>query len=1128
VDALKARVASLQAELEENRKKQAEAREAHPAGQSGMAEKKASRFDREMVSQSLSAKESQAAAAKHNSMNDQPSSLPDVKSSQATNAYRVLFVFITIQVLVLSFLFYETSQTPTWQLWAMDGLAVGLMISEIVGMIQVRRGRHELGIWISFTTFLIVLFVIPLMYSGMGAILMVSALTVTTLVGGQTLPWRQATIFIRLGIIVGIAIILVEFYIPFQRTALPGFQNLLYFALAFILPFLGYAILREFRDYSLRTKLVLGFVSILLLAGIVDALAIRQQFSAAEQTAVAEAGRVAETLGGVVVRNQVELQELIQQFHEKQQREARVIDLNQRILASIIPESIGTIYDADQHDEVTATLTDGQSRAFLETSAEYPQGLNLVVVPVKDEQTSIITGAVLLDYTQALQLASFAEADSFSREISATITKDPSDLQNFISTLSTARDQDLVVIDLQKQILADAKPENVGKTYNQDLGGEVAATLQDGQPRAFVEINVEHPRGIQQVVTPLKNLSGQIIGATVVGTSPESEQAAIAQAVQIAQTIGTAVSQNQARLQGLIAQMRETQQRDVKVIGTDLRILADAVPQNIGTIFAADQNSEVAATLSDGQSRTFVEVTKDNPQGLKHLVLPIKDESGRIISAVILDYTSIYDELQQSANTATRSLIGFGLAGLLLAFVISQIISTSIANPISKLSDAASKIGEGHLDTPLPAQTSQDEVGTLAGAFASMTTQLRGLIENMEQRVADRTHDLELAAVVVRTVTEKVSNVDDMLSEATELIRSSFDLYYTQVYLLDPTGHTITLRAGTGDVGQQLLRRGHHLLVNSGSLNGRAVSEKKPIIVADTAMNPSFLPNPLLPNTRSEMVVPLIVSGRVLGVLDMQSEIPGALNQSNLPAFAALAGQISIAIQNAALFAQSEESRKQMEENVRQITTAGWLDFLNGIDRGEKIGYVFDQTEVKAIERESNAQSITGLSMPITVTGATVGKIQVAQEEREWTSSESQIVQSTADQLAQHIENLRLLAQTEKYRQEAVQTTRRLTRIGWEGYLETRNALAAGYSFNPNEVKAEYQEMVMDPSSTLSLPINVRDEAIGELMINADNSDPEVVNEIFAAVAAQLGDHIENLRLLETTQYELAERTRTE
>jgi hypothetical protein len=90
------------------------------------------------------------------------------------------------------------------------------------------------------------------------------------------------------------------------------------------------------------------------------------------------------------------------------------------------------------------------------------------------------------------------------------------------------------------------------------------------------------------------------------------------------------------------------------------------------------------------------------------------------------------------------------------------------------------------------------------------------------------------------------------------MIRSSL-LYYTQVYLTDPAGRVLQLRAGTGEVGEALLKRGHRLMIDYNSLNGRAALEKKPVIVADTLENPNFKPNPLLPKTRSEMAVPLIV-----------------------------------------------------------------------------------------------------------------------------------------------------------------------------------------------------------------------------------------------------------------------------
>src|SRR5258706_7391904 len=254
------------------------------------------------------------------------------------------------------------------------------------------------------------------------------------------------------------------------------------------------------------------------------------------------------------------------------------------------------------------------------------------------------------------------------------------------------------------------------------------------------------------------------------------------------------------------------------------------------------------------------------------------------------------------------------------------------------------------------------------------------------------------------------------------MIRSRFNLYYTQVYLLDASGRRITLRAGTGEVGKQLLQRGHHLVVSSGSLNGRAVFEKKPVIVADTTRDGTFLSNPLLPKTRSEMAIPLLVGNKILGVLDMQSDLPGALNQDNLPAFQTLAGQLSVAIQNAALFTESEEARKQVEANVGKVKEAGWQEFLNGVDRSERIGYVFDQRGVLPLIEAQTSEQDNALIVPIEVTGAKVGEIRLTDEpNRKWTESEKQLVEAATVRAAQHIENLRLLAQAEQYRAEAEQ-----------------------------------------------------------------------------------------------------------
>lgn len=457
-------------------------------------------------------------------------------------------------------------------------------------------------------------------------------------------------------------------------------------------------------------------------------------------------------------------------------------------------------------------------------------------------------------------------------------------------------------------------------------------------------------------------------------------------------------------------------------------------------------------------------------------------------------------------------------AGVMLASVWFTIRRT--LQPIHVLTETVSAIAAGDLNRVVEID-SRDEIGTLAHTFNDMTSQIRNLVGGLEQRVADRTHDLELAAEVGRAVTERVTNLSEMLTEAAEIIRARFNLYYTQIYLTDPAGDKMILRAGTGAVGKELLQRGHNLTVNSGSLNGRAVLEKRAQIVTDTKESPNFLPNVLLPNTRSEMSIPLVVDEKAVGVLDMQSEHPGTLSEINLPAFEVLAGQLAVAIRNAALFVEVQEARAEVEAQMGRFTEQGWQDFLNAIDQGHRIGYAFDESRVVPLKPEvlltkSNADC---LNLPITVTGAKVGEIQLPANLK---STDLELVQSVSEQLAQHVENLRLLAQAEMFRKEAEQAVRRLTREGWETYLHSNNQLDTGYVYDLNQVQPLSENNNGHPNLSLKQPLVVRDEAIGELSLDLPDAEEGTLN-IISAIAEQLSAHIENLRLSESNMLLLVE-----
>ena len=350
-----------------------------------------------------------------------------------------------------------------------------------------------------------------------------------------------------------------------------------------------------------------------------------------------------------------------------------------------------------------------------------------------------------------------------------------------------------------------------------------------------------------------------------------------------------------------------------------------------------------------------------------------------------------------------------GLAALIIGVLSVSVgtrFATSFVNPIISLTSTAAKVAEGNLNLMVETQSS-DEIGVLSRAFNSMTAQLREIIGSLEGRVAERTHSLELAAEVGRSVSQ-VRDLEILLHDATELIRSRFDLYYTQVYLPNPSRTELLLKAGTGPVGVELVGRGHKLPLNTNSINGRAAIERRSVVIADTASSPTFKPNPLLPDTRSEMAVPLLVADRVVGVLDLQSRVPGSLNQEMLSAFEALAGQLAVAIQNANLLAETNEARAEVEKQARRLARAGWEDYLDAIHQPEHAGFIFEQNQVTPITEETQwSEETPTVRAPIAISGEPIGSLAVAIDAQQSNPRTAELITIVARQVSQQVENLR-------------------------------------------------------------------------------------------------------------------------
>jgi methyl-accepting chemotaxis protein len=272
-----------------------------------------------------------------------------------------------------------------------------------------------------------------------------------------------------------------------------------------------------------------------------------------------------------------------------------------------------------------------------------------------------------------------------------------------------------------------------------------------------------------------------------------------------------------------------------------------------------------------------------------------------------------------NALAGTLGLI-IGLAVMFvgaLAVFIGTRFATGFVVPILNLTDTATQVTAGNMNLTVKTE-SKDEIGTLSNAFNTMTAQLRDLIGSLEGRVAARTKDLATVAEV-GTATATILETDKLLQEVVNLSKERFGLYHSHIYLLDEAGENLVLASGAGEAGRQMKAKGLSIPLNrEQSLVARAAREQKGVTVNDVTQEPDFLPNPLLPDTRSELAVPMIIGGKVIGVFDVQSDQVGRFTESDISIQTTLAAQVSTSIQNVRSFEQSK-AQADLESLINSI-----------------------------------------------------------------------------------------------------------------------------------------------------------------------------------------------------------------
>lgn len=267
------------------------------------------------------------------------------------------------------------------------------------------------------------------------------------------------------------------------------------------------------------------------------------------------------------------------------------------------------------------------------------------------------------------------------------------------------------------------------------------------------------------------------------------------------------------------------------------------------------------------------------------------------------------------------------------------------------------------------------------------------------------------------------------------------------------------------------------------------------------------------------LLAPLTESDKAIGAVVVEPSPDAEWSQDDEVLAQAVARQVSLQIQNLRLLAEADRARTEAQAATRRFIHESWQNYLDAIHREERIGYSYDQNAVLPYNEAKIPNA--NLQVEIQVLEEQIGRIALKTSPAQpLDEADTALAQSVAALVARQVENLRLLAEASRARAEAEEATRRMARDSWKAYAESRDEAALRFVYDTHRVLP----LTETPTDiTLSKPLRVRGEPIGELAVaGLDDISPEAA-DLMDAIAAQASLHLEALRLTEELQKRAAE-----
>ncbi|MGB7876863.1 MAG: GAF domain-containing protein [Anaerolineales bacterium] len=431
----------------------------------------------------------------------------------------------------------------------------------------------------------------------------------------------------------------------------------------------------------------------------------------------------------------------------------------------------------------------------------------------------------------------------------------------------------------------------------------------------------------------------------------------------------------------------------------------DAIQESANKVFLMTTFEGSESILAQSQIRSQSRISKINDLGW---------------SVIVSQDT---DEALAPVNEQVRLSSLFGTIMASVSALLSLLIAQRLAKPIVNLTETANKITRGDLEARAKVD-SQDEIGQLSESFNTMTAQLQETLQGLEANVAERTAELEESsrklqkraeqfesiAQLARTITS-IQDLDKLLPRIAHQVSQQFGFYHVGLFLLDVSRQYAVLSAANSDGGQRMLARKHRLAVGQTGIVGYVTSTGNPRIALDTGADAVYFDNPDLPDTRSEMALPLRVGEVIVGALDVQSIEPNAFLEDDVEVLSILADEVSVAIENARLFEESQRVLLDAQSAFGEYTRTAWQNMMTG---HKVVGYELSGASIHSLEEPIKGDG-SSTSIPIKLREQVIGTMKInLPENKELDTDEVDITQALAQRIGNAIETATLLEETRK------------------------------------------------------------------------------------------------------------------